>query len=199
MATRQRALPSATRADDIVVAARQLFAVNGYSETTMAQVAKRVGVVEAAIYRYHPSKRDLLVAVIRDFHEPNTREARAMLGGIEGLRNRLRFVVWWSLRTLTEQPDICRLIITHARSMDGYEDSGMADLNRRYSAIALEVVRDGQRSGQFRTDVPATLVRDLLFGGAEHLAWKALNGTARIDLERTADQVTEFLWRGLAA
>ena len=45
-----------------VVAALQLFAEQGYDETTVAQIAERAGSTKSTFHRHFPDKRDVLVA-----------------------------------------------------------------------------------------------------------------------------------------
>jgi AcrR family transcriptional regulator len=49
----------------ILDAAEKLFLRNGYEATAMAEVARRAGVANNAVYWYFPSKDDLLAAVLQ--------------------------------------------------------------------------------------------------------------------------------------
>jgi len=64
MATRgRRPGPSNTR-EEILVAARQLFARRGYQATTMRAIAAEAGVNAALVHHYFGSKEQLLVAAM---------------------------------------------------------------------------------------------------------------------------------------
>ena len=64
MATRgRRPGPSNTR-EEILVAARQLFAQRGYQATTMRAIAAEAGVNAALVHHYYGSKEQLLVAAM---------------------------------------------------------------------------------------------------------------------------------------
>ena len=41
------------------------------------------------------------------------------------------------------------------------------------------------------------MVRDVIYGSIEHIAWKAVNGRGALDVERTADALTELILRGI--
>lgn len=52
------------RLELILQAAEQVFAEKGYRDTSMDEIAARVGIGTATIYAHFPSKEDLLVAAI---------------------------------------------------------------------------------------------------------------------------------------
>ena len=53
------------RSEELVAAARELFAEQGLTRTTLADVARRVGVARTLVYHYFPSK-DVLVDAVLD-------------------------------------------------------------------------------------------------------------------------------------
>jgi AcrR family transcriptional regulator len=84
MATRgRRPGPTSTR-EEILAAARQLFAERGYQATTMRAIAAQAGVNAALVHHYYGSKEQLLVAamnlplnpadVIRELRDAGPRE-----------------------------------------------------------------------------------------------------------------------------
>jgi hypothetical protein len=65
--------------------------------------------------------------------------------------------------------------------------------------MVLETIREGIARGELRADVQPATIRDVVFGGIEHLAWKALTGSAPLDVDRLADELTDLIWRGAEA
>ncbi len=57
------------RKQEIMEAAMQLFEEKGYEETSMADIAKKVQVVQGLCYRYFPSKQDLFNTSIDSYIE----------------------------------------------------------------------------------------------------------------------------------
>lgn len=184
-------------AEQILGAARAAFAELGYDATSITEIAGRVGVVEATIYRHFPSKRALLHEVIRGFYEPLIASAAAGVADIADPRDRLRHLVGRHLRAMTEDRLLCRLVIAEARTMDDYFESEVADLNRRYTTLVVDAVADGVDAGLFRADVPPPMVRDVLYGSIEHLAWGVLTGRHDLDVDRTADALVSLVFDGL--
>ena len=184
-------------AEQILEVARELFGDDGYDATSVAEIARRVGVVEGAIYRHFPSKRDLLHQVIRSFYEPLIESATGGVASIDAPRERVRFLIRRQLEAMAHDPLLCRLIISEARSFDDYYESEVAQLSRRYTSLFVDAYRDGVERGIFRSDVPAELVRDLVYGSIEHLAWSALSGHRSVDLDTTTDQLFAVVCGGI--
>lgn len=191
-------LRAADRKREILDAAAEVFAAKGYERASMAEIAAKVGVVESAVYRHFATKRDLLFATMRAFYAPTIERNRRQLTGIHGTRNRLRFLIGEHLRAFAEQPGICRLIIQEVRPYQDYRDSVVHELNRETTALALGVIEEAMARGEFRSDLPATLVRDVIYGGIEHVMWRALSGDVSADVVRLADELTDLVIRGVA-
>jgi AcrR family transcriptional regulator len=186
----------ADRKQEILRAAREVFSKKSYESASMAEIAAQVGVVEGAIYRHFPSKRDLLFECIREYYVPLIERGREELAGIRGTRNRLRFGIWRQLRSFAENPGFCRLIIEEIRPRSDYHESVVRELNRDLTSMVLETIREGIALGELREDVQPSTIRDVVFGGIEHLAWKALSGSAPLQVDRLADELTDLIWRG---
>lgn len=186
------------RAEQILDAARGAFAEHGYDATSITEIAQRVGVVDATIYRHFDSKRALLHEVIRGFYEPLIDSAAGGVAGITDPRDRVRHLIWRHLQAMTEDRLLCRLVIAEARTLDDYFESEVADLNRRYTALIVDAVTDGVEAGLFRDDVSVTMVRDVIYGSIEHLAWGVLTGRAVIDVDATTEALVALVLDGIA-
>jgi TetR/AcrR family transcriptional regulator, fatty acid metabolism regulator protein len=178
--------------------ARELFCAQGYEQTSTADIAARAGVVEGTLYRYFPSKRDLLVSVVEGFYERILADYERQLRGVRGTWNRLRFLIWKHLSVMHDEPAMCRLIVHELRPSPQYRQSSVFELNRRYTECTLAVVTEGIELGELRADVPLSVVRDLIFGGAEHHTWAYLRGEGDFSPDESADALTDLVYQGLA-
>ena len=191
-------LPRNERVADIMRAARASFCDKGFEATSTAEIAAKAGVVEGTLYRYFPSKRDLLISVVEDFYEGIFADYERQLQGVRGTWNRLRFLIWKHLSVIHAQPAMCRLIMQELRPWPQYRESSVYDLNRRYTERTLAVIEEGVARGELRADVPPRIVRDMIFGGAEHHTWAYLRGEGQFSPEAAADAITNLIYQGLA-
>ena len=63
----QTLTPREARRESIVRTAKELFFAEGYSATSMATIAAKVGGSKGTLYNYFPSKEQLFEAVVDDF------------------------------------------------------------------------------------------------------------------------------------
>lgn len=185
------------RAAEILVAAREVFLEKGFERASVSEIASRVGVVEGLVYTYFPTKRDLLNEVLRGMYEPLIEEIAANFGRIQGLRSRLRYIVWRHLRVYVEEPNLSRLVLHEVRTSPEYFKSVLHELHVRYTSFLLLTVREAVAAGELPADTDAETVRSMVYGGIEHRMWSLLYGHGSIDLERMADRYTEMVLHGL--
>ncbi len=55
------------RKKQISEAALRVFSIKGFGEATIPEIALEAGVATGTIYNYYPSKRDLLVNIVKDY------------------------------------------------------------------------------------------------------------------------------------
>jgi AcrR family transcriptional regulator len=81
------------RRDQMLVAAGELIAQRGFSETRIADVAERVGASPALVIYYFGTKDSLLTAALRYCEDTFYSEADEMLARTSSLRERLEMLV----------------------------------------------------------------------------------------------------------
>ncbi len=182
---------------DILQAARETFCEKGYEQTLVSEIAARIGVVEGTIYKYFATKRELLLKVLEHWYEEMFGDYARDLAGVEGSRQRLQLLIWRHLRTVREYPQLCRLMFMEFRANSAYRGSELYAMNRRYTQFLTEVIQEGIDAGVFRDDLDPALLRDMVYGGIEHHAWRYLCGDGAIDIDRIAKAITDIVADGI--
>ena len=62
----------------------------------------------------------------------------------------------------------------------------------------MRLVRDAIQSGEVRPDTDPRVVRDLIFGAVEHMAWRHVTTRKTLDCDRLAHQVSGMIVGGIA-
>lgn len=189
----------AERSQAILDAARDVFCEHGFEAATVASIAQRIGVVEGTVYKYFDSKRGLLLAVLEAWYRQQVEEHARSLAGVTGTRTRLRLLIWRHLRTMSESPRLCGLMFREVRGEHDYPGSRLHQLNRQYTDLLLDVLREGADAGEIRPELPLPLLRDMVFGGIEHYTWTYRRDGRELDIDTTADHIHGLIWDGIAA
>lgn len=156
------------RRQRILLAAEKLLARNGWRSTTLAQIAKAAGVSAAGLLHHFSSKEQLLHAVLdaRDAddnaHADRSGDLIAEIRRVAERFDRAPELVGTFTVLLVENilPDAP----LHDRMRERY---------RNALDIVADLIRDGQRSGQYRTDFDAATkaVEILAFINGMEMSW----------------------------
>jgi AcrR family transcriptional regulator len=182
----------------ILQSAREVFELRGYEKATVAEIAEKIGVVEGTVFSYFGSKRLLVSKVMEEFYEDITRKIEGGITGIDGARNKLFYVIWTHLNVVKENAAICAVILRESRGVDHTFSAELQDLNRRYSAIVIDIIGYGINENSIRAGVSVRLIRNMIFGTIEHYLWSAIDHGYEMQTEVLATELTELIFNGIA-
>jgi TetR/AcrR family fatty acid metabolism transcriptional regulator len=194
----QRRLPRDQRVALIMETAREVFREKGSEQFLTAEVAERCGISEGTIYKYFPTKRDLLIQVAEAWFEEFLDE-QPPYSSARSTRDRLYHLVWSNLALIRREKALTRFVLMELRSDPNYRTLRIYELNRRIAAQVTELVQEGINSGVFRANISLRLVRDVVFGAIEHQTWAYLRGEGDFSVEESAEGITDLVYCGIAA
>ncbi|MGY1857179.1 TetR/AcrR family transcriptional regulator [Modestobacter sp. SYSU DS0290] len=147
-------LPRTQRRQQILAAAAQAFAETGFHGTSLADVATRVGVSQPGLLHHYPNKQALILAVLEERDEVQTRYLDEHFRGADPS------VVDWLTALCArnaDQPELVRLYtVTAAESLDPAHPAHEY-FQGRYQRIRRAVARRVELD-QEKGRLPATLV-----------------------------------------
>lgn len=161
--TAARRLAGDARREQILREATQCFATRGYRGTTTRELAARVGVTEAAIYRHFPSKEALYQAVIE--HQMGPVELPDRLAPIARRRDDRRLfreLAGEILARLDGDPDLLRILLFTALEGHALSEPFFRTRVRRVREFVTEYIRDRIAEGAFRPVDPVLAARAFL-------------------------------------
>jgi len=146
MAAREQDAVADVRRDQMLSAASTLIAERGFSDTRIADVAKRVGASPALVIYYFGTKDSLLTEALRWSERSFYAATEEMLQSTEKLRDRLEILVEWTL-VADKQQDITGdwglwfdLWAQAFRHPEVKKDR--ADLDAQWRALLARIVQD---------------------------------------------------------
>lgn len=152
----------------ILLAARSVFIDNGFDGARMSEIARQAEIGEGTIYSYFDSKAELMLAVLQQFWDSLTREARAFMAPVqdETFAVRVHALATYHLDAVIQNADFINL--TFALRRNNSEVSVSQDHLRKYVAVFDEIFRRGQDRGELRQDAVLWQARDLFYGSLEY-------------------------------
>ncbi len=185
------------RYDAILDAAKGAFADKGFEGTSIADIARIARISDGLVYRYFRNKRELLYEVLRKFYERILHDLETQVFKHAAFSARLEALIRRHLEVFVSDTDLCRLFISEVRTASDYEGSSIQELNRLYTSVLIGIVKDAVKTGEVRPEVNPKLLRDVIFGAIEHLAWRHVNGKGQLRVTQTARDLTIMLASGI--
>jgi AcrR family transcriptional regulator len=177
------------------------FAENGFNGTTTRLLAERVGITEAALYRYFPSKESLYHAIVERkirapelaslvAHAAERRDDRAVFAGLA------REI----FRRLEEDPAFLRILLFTALEGHALSEPFFASRVRRLREFVTRYVELRVDEGAFRPVEPALAARAFLGMIFDHMNVRVVfqqKETYPQKLDEVADTFTSIFLAGV--
>lgn len=179
-------------------AAREVFCERGYDAASTAEIASRAGIAEGTIYKYFQNKRDLLIKVIEHWYHETMGDILDQISGISGTKNKLYFIIWSHLNAQTKSPDLSRLSYTEIRHSHDYYQSSVYELNKQYTHVLVEICRQGIERHELKEDMQINVLRDLIFGGIDHMMSGFLFTGKAFNIDEAAKNILDTVYNGIA-
>lgn len=198
-------MPDNSRAD-ILEAAANCFMERGYTETSIDDVARRLGATKGRIYHYFRSKSDLFAEVFRAGMAMNYAavEPLAREPGRPAARwRRMAFVhVMQMILTRPFQRAVWMGVEMHLRGATTPEQRSafneLVEYRTQYGYLFREVMLAAREDGDFDFDNPGITSQLMFMTLNSPIFWYApRTGETRADIEDIARQVVRCAYRGL--
>jgi len=168
-----------------------------FSAITTAEIARNAGVTEALIYKYFEDKRGLLHQVLKEYLEQYLVQFERDLKGIRGALNKIRKLIWGHISVYSSNRVFAKILFLEVRNHLDYYTSETYELIRAYSKILLEIIEEGVRDGEIRSDIPPKLIRQVIFGSIEHVCLTGVIFRGEISPDDLTDDLCKFIFRGI--
>jgi TetR/AcrR family transcriptional regulator len=134
-------------ADQIRVAATQLFASLGYDGTSLQAIAERVGVTKQTLLYHYPSKDALRRAVLDQLFVHWRERLPQMLEAVTGGRDRFEALTRELVRFFETDQDRARLLMRETLDNPKEMRRLLADNLKPWTLLVAQYIRQGQQSG----------------------------------------------------
>jgi TetR/AcrR family transcriptional regulator len=158
---------SKEREEQIIIAARKVFARYGFSKTTMEDISSEVEMGKASLYYYFPTKENLFQAAIKHEQDEFIKKADSLFQKQTNAGEKLKIYVDERLKFFHELVNLGTLSFNavhdrHAIFLKMYESFAEQEIG-----IINNIIEEGKSGGEFISSIPkryAELLIHLLQG-----------------------------------
>ena len=156
----------------ITMAARQLFAQQGFAATDMRQIAALIGLARNSLYRYYPSKGHILLACIREDMEPHLQKLAALADDYPNPNERI--MVWLDMQfELATGPAHATMeLMTEVRDASVKLGKDVRCLHEAPN-MALAMALEELQSNHINPDILAAMIGGMVLAATTHALQRA--------------------------
>ena len=188
------------RRDEIIAAAKKVFARNGFHDTTIADIAKEAELAYGSVYWYFDSKDDLfrqLIAVEEYGLRTHVAVALAKSGTQFGFAEApFRASLRATFEFFDANPATAKLLFRDAYSLDSRFDKQLGGIYERFIDDIEMLIAAAQNRGDVLA-APPRLVAYMLTALIGHMAHRRLSTDDGISSSEAADLVVALVIKGL--
>lgn len=181
----------------IINVAMKLFEQQGFSDTTMEQIAEKADVARKTLYNYFPVKEAIADEYLRGISNDLAEEILAKLQTLPDTRSRLLSALNNAYGWVEINPELTGIVLAY-RFKTTYQDSGNELEERGTQKIIAEIIRQGQEAGEIRPDVRWKLLVtyiDLLRGT---IVWEWLQDASGFELREEISKMVDIVLDGIS-
>jgi AcrR family transcriptional regulator len=147
-------------------AAKTLFALHGYEQTSTAAIARDAGSSESQLMRYFGGKAGLLDTIFNESWASVIARVSAEIPPTAPAHDCILGMLGITIEAFGRDHDIAVLFLFEGRRIRGNEVTLSRGFVEFYQMVQT-VIRRGQEDGSFRSDLDPTVLSAALLGAAE--------------------------------
>jgi AcrR family transcriptional regulator len=188
------------RLEGLLGAAAGLMAKQGYSQTTIRDVARETGFSLAGMYHYFESKEDLLFQIQHGTFSRLLAEQEERIAETDDPEQRLRNLISTHLTFFQHHAGEMKVCTYELESLTGDAYEAIEDLRRRYYRLTAGTVADLVGGADSGAKTQARVRHLTLFTfGALNWVFMWYQPKKDVPIARLADEMTEFVLGGIKA
>ncbi len=145
----------------ILTAAANQFKQVGFANTSIAGIMQAAGLGVGTFYNYFGSKEEVLLILAKNLREQVEQNISATDAGNQTSAELLELCCVCTARLIDENRFILPLFLSASEHSDKPEQIPQS-LSPGFRELFEEIILRGQRSGEFRSDVPANIISEMI-------------------------------------
>lgn len=184
-----------SRKQEIIQAAAELFAIQGYHGTSIQDLSQAVGLGKSSLYQHIESKEELLFWVHEQFINPLLNETRQHVSSDMDPREALQTLSQILMRVIADYQPYVRVFLNEWRALPKPRLDEIMEKRKLFESYVGDALQRGIDQGLFRvSDISTTR---LAFLGMHNYAYQWLNPHGRLPPEEIANQFNQIFLHGI--
>ncbi len=186
----------------ILQAAEEVLMEKGYHETSIDEIASRVGIAKGTVYLHFSSKEDLVFALFEKDMEKFEQLVDSTIASELTARAKMEAILhvlygsffskrFQLLYSLSNSADLRRIFV---------EKKGcMREIWERISALITALLEEGKAAGEFDTTIPTSVMVSAFFSLLSPKSYDRLMVEGQMSKEEVSRQLGRIYFKGIAA
>jgi AcrR family transcriptional regulator len=186
------------RCNEILDAARKIFAKKGFADATMDEIAATSGLAKGTLYLYFKSKRDVYLSTLQHGSTELLQRVTANTQEVTGVRAKLRATIATRVEYAEENRDFIKIYLTEFINV-----THPASINKDFRDVQLklaqgveQVLRDAVDHGEIQpldVETIAFTIQDMI----RSLTTRRVLGSSKKNREEDIDILCNFICKGI--
>jgi len=184
--------------DKILQTAHRLFVKQGYTATSMRQLAEQAGIGKATIYHHFPDKQAIVTALLKE-SSVRMDETLRLIQEQQDSRLRIQAAAMESIDFFFDSADLIQVVRREVADAREAMQAGLMNFFQQYMALLAEAIQCGIQQGLFRPVDPEDAARVLLTMIQGTFAMSYLSGKRPESPNQTIAAMLDVFFHGIDA
>jgi TetR/AcrR family transcriptional regulator, fatty acid metabolism regulator protein len=184
----------------ILQVAEEVLLEKGYTETSIDEIAARVGIAKGTVYLHFPSKEDLVVTIF-------ALNMQTLLEGVDGIianqpsyHAKLEALLYFMYTGLfSKRAQLLSSIHTCAELMNLFTQKGsrIRELWHKLATVVASLLDEGKLAGEFTMTIPTPILVGSFFSLLSPLHYQRLRDEEHFSTEELVRSVAHIYFGGI--
>jgi TetR/AcrR family transcriptional regulator, fatty acid metabolism regulator protein len=186
----------------ILEVAKEVLLEKGYYETSMDEIAARVGVAKGTVYLHFPSKEDLVAAILAQDVQKFSDAVEATIASELPVRAKLEaFLHFMYSGFFSKRTQLFSAIYnnTDLRRLSIEKKGCMRDLWEELAARMTKLLDEGKAAGELDKTIPTNVMLNVFFSLLSPRSYERLIVGEQMSPDELANHLVQIYFKGVAA
>jgi len=151
----------------ILDAAVKAFARRGFYNTRVKDIGTEIDVAEGTLYKYFPTKNDILFSLFKEKWSELTSDLRRKIEPLDDVNEKMMLILATIVDVFKTNRDLAELFLIEIKQSSAFLNSPVAQSMVDFLDLLEEILKEGIAKGVYRKDLDTKAARMMIFGAAQ--------------------------------